>query len=104
MTESKYSLFQTFSLQEEVLELNNLLKDGQIRTTLHDSNKTSSNILNPTIASSFSIYIHEDDFKKANIILEKQAEKIINNIDKDYFLLQMMNSMMYYLKKMSGVK
>jgi hypothetical protein len=95
MTESKYSLFQTFSLQEEVLELNNLLKDGQIRTTLHDSNKTSSNILNPTIASSFSIYIHEDDFKKANIILEKQAEKIINNIDKDYYLFSFTNDELY---------
>jgi hypothetical protein len=51
MTESKYSLFQTFSLQEEALELNNLLKEGQVRSTLHDSNKTSSNIINPTIDS-----------------------------------------------------
>jgi hypothetical protein len=95
MTESKYSLFQTFSLQEEALELNNLLKEGQVRSTFHDSNKTSSNILNPTIVSSFSIYIHEDDFKKANVILEKQAEKIINNIDKDYYLFSFTNDELY---------
>ena len=75
MTESKYSLFQTFAL--------------------HDSNKTSSNILNPTIASSFSIYVHEGDFKKANVILEKQAEKIINNIDKDYYLFSFTNDELY---------
>lgn len=64
MTESKYSLFQTFALHEESLELYNLLKEGQVRSTLHDSNKTSSNILNPNITSSFSIYVHEDDLKK----------------------------------------
>ena len=95
MTESKYSLFQTFSLQEEALELNNLLKEGQVRSTFHDSNKTSSNVLNPTIVSSFSIYVHEDDFKKANVILEKQAEKIINNINKDHYLFFFTNDELY---------
>ena len=95
MTEVAYSLFQTFSLQEEALELNNLLKEGQVRSTFHDSNKTSSNILNPTIVSSFSIYVHEDDFKKANVILEKKAEKIINNIDKDYYLFSFTNNELY---------
>ena len=95
MTESKYSLFQTFALHEESLELYNLLKEGQVRSTLHDSNKTSSNILNPNITSSFSIYVHEDDFKKANVILEKQAEKIINNINKDYYLFSFTNDELY---------
>ena len=66
-----------------------------MRCTLHDSNKTSSNVINPTIISSFSIYIHEDDFKKANLILEKQAEEIISNIDKDYYLFSFTNDELY---------
>jgi len=66
-----------------------------VRCTLHDSNKTSSNVINPTIISSFSIYIHEDDFKKANLILEKQAEEIISNIDKDYYLFSFTNDELY---------
>jgi len=95
MTESKYNSFQIFSLQEEALELYNLLKEGQVRSTLHDSNKTSSNIINPTIASSFSIYVHEEDFKKANLILEKHAEKIISNIDQGYYLFSFTNDELY---------
>ena len=93
--ESTYVFFKGFSVQEEALGLYNLLKKDQVRCTLHDSNKTSSNVLNPTISASFSIYIHEDDFKKANLILEKQAEEIISNIDKDYYLFSFTNDELY---------
>jgi hypothetical protein len=94
MTKSKYSLFQTFTSQEEVLDLNLKLSEEKIRTRLHDNNSSSQTIV-PTGHKEYSISVHEDDYVEAKKILKKEISKIINEISKEHYLYDFTNEELF---------
>jgi len=94
MSESEYSVFQTFTSHEEALELNSLLIKSNLKTKIHDSSTASTTIVS-TGNTAFSVYVHEKDFIKANEILEEEARKAVKNISKDHYLFEFTNDELY---------
>lgn len=91
-----YSIFKKFSTLEQANELKELLNENGIESLLTD------NILpfdvtfsGNTLHHEYEIKIQQSDFKKAEEILEKNAENLIDGIDKDYYLFEFTNEELY---------
>lgn len=86
------SVFRTFQDYNEALSLQELLFQNNIEANLIDN---SANFVAPITGSAlqdnFQILINPLDFEKANSLLEKEAEEIVKEIDKDYYLFGFSN-------------
>jgi hypothetical protein len=91
-----YSIFRRFSTLEQAKEIETLLNQNNIESILDDNVPPvditfSGNTLNNQI----EIRIKPSDFKKAENILSKDAENLINEVDKGYYLFEFTNEELY---------
>ena len=91
-----YSIFRKFSTLEQATELKELLSKSGIDSELAD-NVPSVDITfsGNTLQNEIEVRIKQTDFKKAEEILEKDAENLINEIDRDYYLFEFTDEELY---------
>lgn len=91
-----YSIFKKFPTFEQANELKDLLNENGIECLLAD-NIPSVDITfsGNTLQNEYEVKIKQSDFKKADEILEKKAENLIDHIDKDYYLYEFTNEELY---------
>lgn len=94
--EDNYSIFRKFPSLEQASELKALLNENGIETIL-DDNAPSVDVTftGNTLQNEIEVRIKQTDFKKAENILEKEVENLIENIDKDYYLFEFTNEELY---------
>lgn len=90
------SIFRKFSTLEQAKELQKLLNDNKIETILADNApQVDSTLAGSTSHDKFEIRIKQSDFEKALSILEKDAENLINEVERDYYLFDFTNEELY---------
>ena len=92
----EYPIFRKFPTLEQAIELRDLLKENDIESIL-DDNVPSVDITfsGSTLNNQIEIRIKQSDFEKAESILEKDAENLIEQIDNDYYLFEFTNEELY---------
>ncbi|WP_347923681.1 hypothetical protein [Pontimicrobium sp. SW4] len=91
-----YSIFRKFSTLEQATELKDLLNENGIESILADNvPPVDVTFSGSTLNNQVEIRIKQSDFKKAEEILEKNAEELIDQIDKDYYLFEFTDEELY---------
>ncbi|WP_034044232.1 hypothetical protein [Wocania ichthyoenteri] len=91
-----YSIFRKFPTLEQANELKDLLKENGIESILADNvPPVDVTFSGNTLQNEIEILIKQSDFKKADELLEKNAETLIDQIDKDYYLFEFTNEELY---------
>ena len=95
MTED-YSIFRKFPTLEQAKEIEFMLNEKGIETILaNNAPPVDVTFSGNTLQNEIEIRIKQSDFKAAEDILEKNAENIIDQIDKDYYLFGFTNEELY---------
>jgi hypothetical protein len=95
MTED-YSIFKKFPTLEQAKELIELLDESGIESLLSENIPlVDATFAGNTLHNEFDVKIKQSDFKKATEILEKNAENLIDQIDKDYYLFEFTDEELY---------
>ena len=94
--EDNYAIFRKFPSLEQASELKVLLNENNIETIL-DDNVPSVDVTfsGNTLQNEIEIRIKQTDFKKAESILQKDVENLIETVDKDYYLFEFTNEELY---------
>ena len=94
--EDNYSIFRKFPSLEQASELKALLNENGIETIL-DDNAPSVDVTftGNTLQNEIEVRIKQTDFQKAESILEKEVENLIETIDKDYYLFKFTDEELY---------
>ena len=91
-----YSIFRKFPTLEQASELKDLLNENGIESILADNvPPVDVTFSGSTLNNQIEIRIKQTDFKKAEEILEKKAEDLIDQIDKDYYLFEFTDEELY---------
>lgn len=93
-----YSIFRKFPSLELAKELETTLNTHGIDSVLGDNVSSIDATISgsgSTLQNQIEIRIKSSDFEKAEAILEKNAENLINEIDKDYYLFQFKDEELY---------
>lgn len=90
MPEQQFITFQKFNSIGLAQELAELLKENNIEFVL-DGNEHYNNALSIDRTGEYRIKLREADFKKADALLLSISQKQLQNIDKDYYLLDFDN-------------
>jgi hypothetical protein len=91
-----YSIFRKFPTLEQATELKDLLNENGIESILADNvPPVDVTFSGNTLQNEIEIRIKQSDFKKAEDILEKNAEELIDQIDKDYYLFEFTDEELY---------
>lgn len=91
-----YSIFRKFPTLEQATELKDLLSENGIESILADNvPPVDVTFSGSTLNNQVEIRIRQSDFKKAEGILEKNAEELIDQIDKDYYLFEFTDEELY---------
>ncbi|WP_163409242.1 hypothetical protein [Flavobacterium ajazii] len=91
-----YSVFRKYPTLEQVKELETLLNQNNIVTQIADNiPSVDSSFSGSTLQNQYEIKIPLADFEKAEKILDKKAEKLIDQIDKDYYLFSFSDDELY---------
>tara|TARA_R110001606_G_scaffold393104_1_gene562712 strand:- start:480 stop:1136 length:657 start_codon:yes stop_codon:yes gene_type:complete len=91
-----YSIFRKFPTLEQATELKDLLNENGIESILADNvPPVDVTFSGSTLNNQVEIRIKQSDFKKAEQILEKNAEELIDQIDKDYYLFEFTDEALY---------
>lgn len=94
--QESYSIFKKFPTLEQANELKKLLNENGIESLLADNIPTVDiTFSGNTLQNEFEIRIKQSDFKKAEEILEKNAENLIDQIDKGYYLFEFTDEELY---------
>jgi len=94
--EDDYSIFRKFPSLEQATELKTLLNNNGIETVLGDNEPpVDVTFSGNTLQNEIEVRIKQTDFKKAELLLEKDAEDLIENIDKDYYLFDFTDKELY---------
>lgn len=95
MTEN-FTSFRNFPSLLQAKELEKLLNENNIKTLLADNiAPVDVTFSGSTLLNKYEIKINALDFEKAEIILEKDADKILDKIDPDYYLLSFTDEELY---------
>lgn len=97
--EEQFSIFRTFSKIQLAIELRNVLDKNGIDTIM-DDNSPPVDVTFTVGASAqdmIEVRIKKSDFEKAELILEKEAEDKLNDIDPEYYLFEFTNEELYDL-------
>jgi len=95
MTEN-FTSFRNFSTFIQAQELESLLNKNNIKTVLADNiAPVDVTFSGSTLLNKYEIKINPSDFEKAEAILEKESENILDEIDQDYYLLSFTNEELY---------
>lgn len=91
-----YSIFRKFSNLEQANELKQLLKEHGIESFVGDNiPPVDITFSGSTLKNEYEVRIKSSEFEKAQDILEKNAKKSIEQIDKDHYLFQFSNEELY---------
>jgi hypothetical protein len=94
--EDNYSIFRKFPTLEQANELKELFLESGIESILADNTPSVDiTFFGNTLQTEVEIRLRQSDFKKAEVILEKNAEDLINQIDKDYYLFEFSDDELY---------
>lgn len=95
MTEN-FVVFRNFPTLIQAQELETLLNKNNIKTILGDNiPPLDVTFSGSTLQNQYEIKIDSADFEKAEIILEKETENLLDSIDPDYYLLSFTNEELY---------
>ncbi|TPG33371.1 hypothetical protein [Flavobacterium pectinovorum] len=88
--------FRSFPTLNQAKELELLLNKNNIKTVLGDNiPPLDINFSGSTLQNQYEIKIDTSDFKKAEAVLEKDTENLLDTIDEDYYLLSFTNEELY---------
>jgi hypothetical protein len=88
--------FRSFPTLNQAKELELLLNKNNIKTVLGDNiPPLDINFSGSTLQNQYEIKIDTSDFKKAEVVLEKDTENLLDTIDEDYYLLSFTNEELY---------
>lgn len=88
--------FRSFPTLNQARELELLLNKNNIKTVLGDNiPPLDITFSGSTLQNQYEIKIDPSDFEKAEVILEKDTENLLDTIDKDYYLLDFTNEELY---------
>lgn len=91
-----YIIFRKFTVLEQAIELQDLLNDHGIESILADNvPPVDITFAGSTLQNEIEIRIKQTDFKQAETILDKDAEELIDQIEKDYYLFAYTNEELY---------
>lgn len=92
-----HSIFRRFSNIEQALELKIALNSNDIDTIIDDNSPPVDVTfgVGGSLQDTIEVRIKQADFEKAELILEKEAEKQLNNIDPGYYLFEFSNEELY---------
>ena len=92
----QYSIFRKFSTLEQAKELEAILNGKGIKSILADNAPpVDVTFSGNTLQNEIEIRIKQSDFKKAEQILEQDAENLINEVDKNYYLFDFTDDELY---------
>jgi len=92
----QYSIFRKFSTLEQAKELEAILNGKGIKSILADNAPpVDVTFSGNTLQNEIEIRIKQSDFKEAEQILEQDAENLINEVDKDYYLFDFTDNELY---------
>ncbi len=92
----EYAVFKKFSNIEQATELMALLKDHNVDHQLVDNSPAIDiTFSGNTLQNEVQILIKQSDFDMANELLEKQAENLIDQVDKNHYLFDFTNEELY---------
>ncbi|MDR7209588.1 hypothetical protein [Flavobacterium piscis] len=95
MTEN-WTVFRNFPTLLQAQELEVLLNKNNIKTFLGDNiAPVDVTFSGSTLLNQYEIKIDSSDFEKAEAVLEKDAEDILDKIAPDYYLLSFSNEELY---------
>ncbi|WPO79857.1 hypothetical protein [Flavobacterium sp. KACC 22761] len=95
MTEN-FIAFKNFQTRIQAKEVEILLNNNNIKTVLADNiAPVDITFSGSTLQNQYEIKIDPADFAKAQEILEKDTENLLNQVDKDYYLLSFSDEELY---------
>lgn len=88
--------FKSFPTLIQAKELETLLNKNNIKTILADNlPPIDITFSGSTLQNQYEVKINSSDFEKAEEILEKETENLLDSIDQDYYLLSFTNEELY---------
>lgn len=91
-----YSIYRRFPTLELAIEIKELLEKNRIKVILDDNiPPVDITFSGSTLQHKIELRIAEVDFNKADEILEKHSNKILDEIDKNYYLFEFTNEELY---------
>jgi hypothetical protein len=94
--EEQYSIFKKYPTLEQASELKVTLEKEGIDCILGDNiPPVDVTFSGNTLQNEFEVRIKQTDFKRAEEILEEQAENLIDQVDKDYYLFEFTDEELY---------
>lgn len=91
-----FNVFRSFSTLTQAQELEVLLNENNISTVLGDNiAPVDVTFSGSTLLNKYEVKISFSDFEKAESVLEKEAENLLNKIDKEYYLFCFTNDELY---------
>lgn len=94
--QEEYSIFKKYPTLEQATELKELLDKEGIDAVLGDNiPPVDVTFSGSTVQHEFEVRIKPSDFGKAEDLLEHQAENLIDQVDKDYYLFDFTDEELY---------
>lgn len=91
-----YSVFRKYPTIHQTKELENLLNQNNIDTQLTDNiAPIDASFSGSTLQNEYEIKIKFEDFEKAELILEKEAENLIDQVDSNHYLFDFTDDELY---------
>ena len=96
MSEDNFSIFKRFPHLELAEETAKILNNAGIKTIIADNvPPVDITFGGSTLQNEIEIRISPRDFKKAETILQKRAEQLIEEVDSDYYLFSYTDDELY---------
>lgn len=94
--QEEYSIFKKYPTLEQATELKELLDKEGIDAVLGDNiPPVDVTFSGSTVQHEFEVRIKPSDFGKAEVFLEQQAENLIDQVDKNYYLFDFTDEELY---------
>lgn len=94
--QEEYSIFKKYPTLEQAAELKELLDKEGIEAVLGDNiPPVDVTFSGTTLQHEFEVRIKPSDFVRAEDLLEQQAEDLIDQVDKDYYLFNFTDEELY---------
>ena len=91
-----FSVFRKYPTMEQAKGLEKLLGKNDIKAFIVDNiAPVDSSFSGSTLQNQFEIKIQQSDFERAEKILYEDAENLINQVDKDYYLFDFTDEELY---------
>lgn len=92
----EFSVFKKYPTFEQASNLKELLDKEDIESVLGDNiPPVDVTFSGSTLQHEFEVRIKQSDFAKAEELLEEQAENLIDQVDKDYYLFDFTDEELY---------